>query len=143
MNTAPRGSCTRPSYPRRCPNPHLRLVPPGRWLTSRATTTATGRSRARPSGKNRRRARFLTSQEVTGYLGRGLVNTYREGDKARGTLTSPPFTVDRTYLNFLLGGGAQPDRTGLELLVDGKVVRSATGKNEEQLTWRTLGTWRI
>lgn len=42
-------------------------------------------------------------------------------------LISPPFVIDRPYLNFRLGGFEIPGRAGLELLVDGKVVRSATG----------------
>ncbi|MBK3630131.1 GH32 C-terminal domain-containing protein, partial [Streptomyces sp. MBT49] len=50
---------------------------------------------------------------------------------------SPEFTVDKPYVNFLIGGGDHPadspGPTALELLVDGEVVRSATGKNAEAL----------
>src|SRR6476619_2422968 len=35
---------------------------------------------------------------VSGYLGRGLVNTFLNGDKSKGTLTSPEFAVNRDYL---------------------------------------------
>ncbi|MCQ9131634.1 GH32 C-terminal domain-containing protein [Streptomyces hilarionis] len=77
-------------------------------------------------------------QEVSGWLGDGLVNTYRNGDGATGTLTSPEFTIDERYVDFLIGGGDHPsgsaDPTALELLVDGRVVRSATGRNAEALT---------
>ena len=39
---------------------------------------------------------------VTGYLGRGLVNSFNGGDDATGTLTSPPFKIDRPFVDFLI-----------------------------------------
>src|SRR5436305_11873859 len=45
---------------------------------------------------------------VTGYLGKGLANSYHGGDKSVGTLTSPPFKVERKFINFLVGGGKYP-----------------------------------
>ncbi|WEH12515.1 GH32 C-terminal domain-containing protein [Streptomyces sp. VNUA24] len=76
-------------------------------------------------------------QQVTGFQGGGLVNTFRNGDATTGTLTSPEFTIDKRYVNFLIGGGNHPagsaDPTALELLVDGQVVRSATGRDAEAL----------
>jgi fructan beta-fructosidase len=78
-------------------------------------------------------------QQVSGYLGGGLANTFLDGDSATGTLTSPEFTLDKKYVNFLVGGGNHPagsaDPTAVELLVDGQVVRSATGKDAEALNW--------
>lgn len=78
-------------------------------------------------------------QEVSGFLGDGLVNTYLNGDSTTGTLTSPEFTIDKNHINFLIGGGNHPagsaNPTALELLVDGQVVRSATGKDAEALNW--------
>ena len=68
---------------------------------------------------------------VEGFEGRGLVNSFRGGDDSSGTLTSPPIRVERRYLNFLIGGGKFPGETCLELLLDGAVVRSATGPNDE------------
>ncbi|GIX02706.1 MAG: hypothetical protein KatS3mg112_1643 [Thermogutta sp.] len=78
--------------------------------------------------------------EVTGYHGRRLVNSYYGGDGTVGTLTSPPFTIERHYLAFLIGGGGYPEETYMELLVDGKSVRRATGPNtapggSEELDW--------
>lgn len=80
--------------------------------------------------------------DVTGYQGKGLVNSYRGGDASTGTLTSPAFKVGRKYLNFLIGGGHRADNAGVNLLVGGKVVRSATGPNPqpngtERLDWAT------
>jgi sucrose-6-phosphate hydrolase SacC (GH32 family) len=74
---------------------------------------------------------------VDGYLGRGLVNTFLNGDKSKGTLTSPDFAITRDYLTFLIGGGAHAGRTCVELLVDGRVVRTATGEDAEHLAWFT------
>ncbi|MFF7771487.1 GH32 C-terminal domain-containing protein [Streptomyces massasporeus] len=78
-------------------------------------------------------------QEVSGFLGDGLANSYLNGDSTTGTLTSPEFTIDKDYVNFLVGGGNHPagsaDRTAVELLVDGHVVRSTTGKDAEALNW--------
>ena len=77
---------------------------------------------------------------VSGYEGRGLVNSFEGGDDSVGTLTSPPFRVDRPHLNFLIGGGKFPGETCLDLVVDGAVVRTATGPNDrpggsERLDW--------
>ncbi len=66
---------------------------------------------------------------VSGFEGNGLVNSFLQGDKSTGTLTSPPFTIERKYLSFLIGGGGFPGKTCMNLLVDGKVVHTATGTN--------------
>jgi non-lysosomal glucosylceramidase len=75
-------------------------------------------------------------QTVTGFLGQGLVNTYLGGDSARGTLASPEFELNRPWLCFLIGGGGHAGKTCLNLLVNGKVERTATGHNTEQLVWQ-------
>jgi uncharacterized protein (DUF608 family) len=75
-------------------------------------------------------------QPITGHHGEGLVNTFDPGgDGLVGTLTSPEFDLDRPFLHFLIGGGGYEGQTCLNLIVDGKVVRSATGKSEESLEW--------
>lgn len=68
---------------------------------------------------------------VTGFEGDGLVNSFFNGDKTTGTLTSPEFKVERKYLAFLIGGGHHPGKTCMNLLLDGKVVRTATGPNRQ------------
>lgn len=80
---------------------------------------------------------------VSGYLGQGLVNSFYRGDETTGTLTSPPFGVERPNLNFLIGGGGYPGETCINLMIDGKTVRSATGPNREpggseRLRWHTF-----
>ena len=77
---------------------------------------------------------------VTGFLGGGLVNSFANGDGSTGTLISPPFAIERPYLNFLIGGGRHPGSLCIDLMVEGKVIRTATGPNDrpggtEQLDW--------
>jgi len=69
---------------------------------------------------------------VSGFKGKGLVNTYLGGDKPTGTLTSPQITVERKYIKFLIGGGPHHD-TCLELLVNGKKIASSSGWANEKL----------
>jgi len=91
-------------------------------------------------GKGPAKGTFGGQQHVSGFEGKGLVNTFIKGDRPVGTLTSPEFTIERDYLNFLIGGGHHPGGTCMNLLVDGKVVLSATGPNiddggNEFLNW--------
>jgi len=77
---------------------------------------------------------------VSGFEGKGLVNTYYKGDGTIGTLTSPPFKIERKYINFLIGGGKYPGETCINLLVNVKVLCTATGPNDrpggsEELDW--------
>ncbi|MFC7596469.1 GH32 C-terminal domain-containing protein [Terrabacter sp. GCM10028922] len=78
-------------------------------------------------------------QQVTGYLGEKLVNTFIDHDSSQGTITSPAFTIAKNHINLLVGGGNHPwttsEPTSVDLVVDGKVVRSATGANSEALNW--------
>jgi len=68
---------------------------------------------------------------VDGFQGGGLVNSFRGGDDETGRLTSPLFKIERRYLQFLIGGGGWDGKTCLNLLLDGKVVRTATGPNTQ------------
>ena len=76
-------------------------------------------------------------QDVLGYRGRGLVNTFLDADRSTGTLTSPPFEIRRPYIAFLIGGGNHLETVGIELLADVTRVKSATGGNQEMLSWHT------
>jgi fructan beta-fructosidase len=103
----------------------------GNWKT---TGTAFGPGPARGTLPNQ--------MPVSGYLGKGLVNSYYGGDQSTGTLTSPSFKVERKYLNFLIGGGKYPGETCMNLRLDDKVVRTATGPNDhpggsEDLDWQS------
>ena len=88
------------------------------------------------------RGTFPGQMSVEGYEGQGLVSSFAGGDDTEGTLISPPFLVERRYLNFLIGGGKWPAQTCVDLVVAGRAVRTATGPNDapggsERLAWST------
>lgn len=82
---------------------------------------------------------------VDGYRGKGLVNTFFNGDASTGTLTSPKFTVDRKYITFLIGGGRDPKKLTLNLIIDDRTVRSSTGSNDQSGGSETLApdSWDV
>jgi len=86
-------------------------------------------------GKGPAHGTLANQQSVSGFLGSGLVNTYLGGDRPHGTLTSPALTIERKYINFLIGGGSHADETCINLIVDEQVMRTATGKDNEKLEW--------
>lgn len=79
-------------------------------------------------------------QAVTGFRGRGLMNSFRDGDRSEGTLTSPVFKIEHDQVSFLIGGGHHAGKTCVNLLVDDKVVRTATGDKAEHLSWKS---WNV
>ncbi len=86
------------------------------------------------------RGTLPNQQKVSGFEGKGLVNTFLGGDAPQGTLTSPAFKIERKHINFLLGGGGHANETCMSLLVDGKAVRTAAGRDNEKLEWRS---WKV
>ncbi len=120
------------------PKPQPEFVPEGKVLADfegndyrdwRATGTAFGDA---PAG-----GKLGGQQDVVGFRGRRLVNTFFGGDKSEGTLTSPEIEITHDYLSFLIGGGNHAGRTCLNLLLDGRVVRTATGDAAERLAWKS------
>lgn len=77
------------------------------------------------------------------YLGQKRLNTWEggpKGDDNLGDLTSPEFTIEpgEDHLSFLVGGGKRLNGTlEVRLLVDGEVVRTATGPEAGQLNWQS------
>jgi len=55
-----------------------------------------------------------------------------------GTLTSAPFDIARNFINLWVGGGAHKDKTCVNVVVDGSVVRSVTGANDNRMTVQSL-----
>jgi hypothetical protein len=76
------------------------------------------------------------TDEVTGYEGAGFANSNLGGYHLEGSLTSPEFTIERPYLNFLIGGG-QAGPLYLALLVDDQEVRTAAPTDTRRLQWNT------
>lgn len=120
-----------PEKPRRSPRPAIVLADfdgadyngwkaEGRAFGDRPSTGAAG-----------------PEQHLKGFLGKGLVNTWTGSDEPQGKLTSPPFRIERDYINFLIGGGGHPGATCINLKVDDHVVLTATGKNSDAMEWAT------
>lgn len=77
---------------------------------------------------------------VSGYQGARLLNSFGSsgGDGLVGEISSPTFVIDRKYMKFLVGGGSVASQTAVRLVVDGNVVRTASGLMSEHLdehTW--------
>lgn len=56
-----------------------------------------------------------------------------EKDGHTGILTSSPFTIQRKYITFLIGGGAHKELTCVNLLINDKIIGSVTGKNNNRM----------
>lgn len=96
---------------------------------STGTVAAGSAFREKPS-----RGTASGQQEVSGFAGKQLVNTYDPGGDAQtGTIQSPAFLINKHYLKFLVGGGNDPEKTAVKLLVDGKIVETAVGNQTELL----------
>jgi uncharacterized protein (DUF608 family) len=79
---------------------------------------------------------LANQQQVSGFAGQRLVNTYLGGnDGLQGTAISRPFQIEKPFIAFLLGGGNRPGEVGVDLCLDGQVVRTATGLQTEALSW--------
>ncbi len=60
-------------------------------------------------------------------------NDVGEKDNQTGTLTSKEFQIERKYINFWVGGGSHVGKTCLNLLVDGQVVATTTGRSDNKM----------
>lgn len=78
------------------------------------------------------------------YIGAKRINTFETGtapgDDRQGTLTSPEFTLSRNFVSMLVGGGHRSPESGqvleAQLLVDGNVVRTLAGDDAGALNWK-------
>ena len=65
-------------------------------------------------------------------------NSVIDKDGQTGKLTSRKFKIERRFIRFWIGGGAHKGKTCLNLLVDGKVVRSETGRDNNRMSQATF-----
>ena len=78
------------------------------------------------------------------YIGAKRINTFETGtapgDDRQGTLTSPEFPITKNFMSMLVGGGNRSADSGqilaVQLLINGKVVRSLAGDNSGVLNWK-------
>lgn len=59
-------------------------------------------------------------------------------DARTGRLTSREFTIDRNFIQFQISGGNHPKTVYVGLMIDGKLVRSATGLQTDALRLETF-----
>lgn len=93
------------------------------------------------------RAEMAPYHNVSRDRGKRSVNTHNTravgpnvgpADDLKGRLTSPEFTIEKRFINMMVGGGRHPGTGCINLLVDGKVARTVTGKDNNQMfahTW--------
>ena len=55
--------------------------------------------------------------------------------KVPGKLISKSFVIEHRYISFMLSAGTYPGRACINLVVDGKTVRSSTGRHGAELDW--------
>ena len=77
---------------------------------------------------------------VTGIVGNGYLTTLFRNAAAIGKAVSREFTVDKPFLTFRIGGGNYPKQACLNLVVDGKIVRTETGSDSAELR---PGSWDV
>lgn len=77
--------------------------------------------------------------KVTGFFDSGFLSTYTpdslSGDRATVVVSSPPFIIGENAINFLISGGDHREKTRVNLVIDGVIVRSAAGDNTVHMKW--------
>jgi len=76
---------------------------------------------------------LLVRLEIENAADSAVASSEIEGDAPTGTLTSPEFRIARRYIGFRIGGGNYEFSACLHLLINGKIVKSATGWNSDRL----------
>lgn len=87
-----------------------------------------------------REAPLAYQQPVRNVAKRYYINTYVGGDTMTGRILSPSFVVTEELLVLSVAGGHYPDSAFVGLLVDGKIVRKATGDDSEAFR---LVAWNV
>lgn len=95
------------------------------------------------SGTNSFSGQGTSTGSLTNQVGARTLDTFvNGGDPATGTISSPPFTITRGSVDFLLAGGNHPwpsgGNTSVNLVIEGDVYRSATGDDSgtlRQIAW--------
>ena len=72
---------------------------------------------------------------VSGIVGKGYITTLFKSAATTGKAVSRDFTIDKPFLTFRIGGGHYPKEACLNLVIDGKVVRSETGNDSAELAY--------
>ena len=105
------------------------------WYLAETNLTVGKSVKAGPAfGEKPSSGKTAGQQTVTGFLGKHLVNTFDPGgDGQTGIIQSAPFKISKRYLKFLVGGGDLREKTSVNLVVNDKIVETATGHQTENL----------
>ena len=66
---------------------------------------------------------------VSGIVGKGYLTTLFRNMGTTGKAVSKEFTIDKPFLTFRIGGGYYPKEACLNLVIEGKIVRTETGND--------------
>lgn len=72
---------------------------------------------------------WIGTYDQRSQLGRPIL----QGDQPTGTMSSKGFVITKPYMNFLIGGGDDRKRLYVSLMVNGKEVYRATGRETLQM----------
>ncbi|RYY32418.1 MAG: hypothetical protein EOP46_19025, partial [Sphingobacteriaceae bacterium] len=84
--------------------------------------------------KSEGKAFAINASEVVDNLGRNYAGTSAKASST-GKLICSKFIIKNNVINFLLAGGQHPDSTCINLVVNGKRVRTTTGDNTKVFKW--------
>ena len=81
---------------------------------------------------------------IMGKEGNFFINSYHNEVFSTGKITSPEFCISHNFINFKVGGGYAPAKECVNLLINGQVVRTETGRNSNNLQWASwdVSTYR-
>jgi len=82
-------------------------------------------------GDEPKKATKLVRQRVGAFSGRYLLSSLFRGDSLTGRVVSPPFRIELSHIEALLSGGQRPRQACVNVLVGDRVVRTATGRDDD------------
>ena len=98
--------------------------------TSFGDWTASGTAFSKgPAGRD-----LIAKLYISGSPENAVATSKVDGDVPTGRLVSPAFKIQRRYISFFISGGNYEHHTCLNLLVGGKIIKSATGHRSDHMT---------
>lgn len=79
---------------------------------------------------------LLRQGAIMGKEGQFFINSFHNQASSVGKITSPEFRITKNFINFLVGGGYVPGNECINLVVNGKTVRTETGNNSNGMQWK-------
>jgi fructan beta-fructosidase len=76
-----------------------------------------------------------SAEGVLGKEGKRIISSAHNRSSSKGKITSPEFSITKNFINFLVAGGNYPNDECINLLVDGKVVRTQSGNDNTKMNW--------